>query len=280
MNTNKLESYVHESLQYFAQESKKRGDKKSLDEFKKITDAYLIIQENLGQLGHEIALNELKNEFKNVIKDICEGMRHAWKRFFHFRQLGRQEAAKVRQRKKDDELFLDDIEKQISELPHNALGVPNLKSLNESHRQLMEIDISVTEGYRLVSWSGAWVDAQLFGVYLWYIGARLAAFLQFHFFVFVVLILMAGITYSKASTAAISFVSAMSPSTLWLGSTLLLCFYTFKKYFLDKKLKKLQKIVETKLYRPLSVRILITRTLALQVKMLRDKPKSPAVFSS
>lgn len=67
--------------------------------------------------------------------------------------------------------------------------------------------------------------------------------------------------------------SFASKLAIGLGPTRLVGVYAMKKYVIDKRLKAIQKRVEDKIFRSLCAKLSITRTLDLQVRMLRKDCK-------
>ena len=269
-----LHTYIMSSLQYFSEESKRLKSKEPVEKFKLIVDAYIRIEEKLGQLDHDVALHTIKIEFKNVRRDIAERAKGALTQFLRYRSLASQQARDEQQRKVDSESYLREFREHIEQLKAIDTALAgDTKDIYDSVVKLEALHFSFSSTWRALSWTGLWIDFQQFGIYVWYLVARTRVFIQFHAFIFLVPILIMGIGYSMFSEFAIRALLSARPPSLWLGPALVVGVYFVKKYFFDKKLKALQKTVEARLLLPLSQRLLLARTLALQVKTHRQKPQ-------
>ena len=137
--------------------------------------------------------------------------------------------------------------------------------------------------WRKVSWVQLRVNGELLKVYLLYMIHRLRVFLTHQGFIFVVYILVLGIGYSAAFKLLGGYVTNRQwGPPLLTGIVVTLLPVVLKKYYLDKKVKRRQSKLETKLFLPLSARILVARTLSLVVRTIWQGRRKPGhdIFSA
>ncbi|MDG5974263.1 hypothetical protein H010_03312 [Hydrogenophaga taeniospiralis CCUG 15921] len=271
---NPLERYIHEQIEHFGQESKRLGSSEPLKKFKSITDAFLKVQQCLGTLQHEVALDVLKKEFALVRRDIVLSVKWSWKDFWRYRTLATQSAKWERDRRQVDEIHQRELAASIARLRVDKS--PLAVAAEDIYGELLDLEaisLDMSPVWRGMSWAGLWVDSKIFAIYAQYLRARVRVFLQFHSFIFLVPILVLGIGYSAISKGAIEGLTATYSSLPWLGSVVLVGIYALKKYVIDKKLKAVQKKVEESLFRPLCARLMIVRTVVLQTQTWRGGRK-------
>ena len=147
-------------------------------------------------------------------------------------------------------------------------------ALKATRKVTMAFNPEVSTAWKKMSWVQLWVDIKLLAIFVQYFIQRLVVFLLFHAFILLIPILVLGIGYSVASKLFIEYLVITSSGLPLPAFVLTLLAYILKRYYFDKKLKRLQVNFETKIYRPLSNRLLVTRTVSLQVRTLNQKKTS------
>lgn len=268
---NPFEQYVFKQIEHYKSESLRLRSKEPLGSFQQLLQSLQVVEGKLGGLEHEVALDALQNGFSSVRREMLVAAKQSWRNFWRYRQLANAHAKRERVAREESVRQQQEIRQTIAELKRDG-DDPLIQEMTETLEQIAQldpIDLEFSEPWRAMSWTGLWVDSKLFALYLQYIWARLRVFIQFHAFIFLLPILVVGIGYSIASKQVVSSIASLSPDWLWLGPATLIAAYAVKKYLIDKKLKKIQKKVETRLYKPLAPRLFLARNTALATKTLR-----------
>jgi len=266
-----FDQYILEQFELYKKESFRLKSKVPLLNFQDLLQSLQIVEGKLGSLEHEVALDALQKGFKGFFSEVQSAIGQSWRNFWRYRQQAaalakQEEVARVEAASQQQQ-----IRKTISELEKEGDDplIHDMRKSFEELAQLESINIEFSGAWHSMSWTGLWVDSKIFALYIQYIRARFRVFLQFHAFIFLLPILVFGIGYSLASKALISSIATISPGWFWVGPVALIASYAAKKYLIDKKIKNLQKRVETRLYKPLAKRLFLARNTALAIKTLR-----------
>jgi hypothetical protein len=264
-----LEAYCVQQLEHFSNESKRLGTTAPMTDWKTLFDAFTEVNQSLGTLRHEVALDTLKKQFAKARQETASSFGRAWSDFTETRKRAAEMRKKERDSKAEARSLLKDLESKVRNSPVGDQAYDEaMQSTLDMIRKASKTDFSVSPLYKKWSWIGLWMDAKILAIYLLYLFHRGRVLFLFHCFILLVPILVFGIIYSLVSKSLVDLLAQLGTSAGWLfGATFLS--YIFKKYYMDKKLKALQKKVETKLLKPLNVRLFIVRTLALQLDISR-----------
>lgn len=271
LENNPYYKYLHKQIEHYKRESLRLGSKEPMQDFQALWQSLQVVHSKLGGLEHEVALAELQKGFSGVRTEILRATRQSWRNFWRLRKLAEGNAVRARTVQAEYAEHQKGVHKLIAELKAEE-DDPLVKDMIETLEELVQpdaLDLDFSEPWRDLSWTGLWVDSKQFALYLRYVWARARVFMQFHAFVFALPILVLGIGYSLVSKEFVLGVASVAPDWVWLGPSLLILSYAIKKYIIDKKLKKLQKTVETRLYKPLAWWLFIARNTVLSTKTLR-----------
>ena len=262
---NPYYKYLHEQIDHYKRESLRLGSKEPMQDFLALWQSLQVVQSKLGGLEHDVALAELQKGFSEVRKDILRATRRSWRNFWCLRKRAEGYEAQARTAQVEYVERQKNILKLIAELraEEDYTFVKDMIATLEELAQLDKVGPDLSEPWRDLAWAGLWVDSKLLVLYLRYVWARARVFLQFHTFVFVLPILVLGIGYSLVSNELVIGIASLAPDWIWLGPSLLVTSYAIKKYIIDKKLKRIQKTIESSLYEPLAWWLFISRNTAL-----------------
>lgn len=271
-DTDPTTTFILGQIKHFGDESFRLKSKKPLEKLRLISDAFMLIRNTLGTSEHDTGLDALSTEFRYLRGDILNGVKSAWKNYWRYRRLaatqGEHEAIAEKEMLKVDQ----DLRQQLNEL--RSTNHPLSKDLEAALEQLIEMNkmkLEFASVWKMLSWTGLWIDLKVMGIYAAYVGHRVRVTFQFHLFILLVPILFLGVAYSAGTKSLVEFLLQLSGPTLGLTMAFTLIPYYLKKFVFDKQVKKLQKYVECKLFLPLSARLMIARTLSLQIRTLQEK---------
>jgi hypothetical protein len=276
---NFFDKYIQEQFEHYKKEAHRLKSKEPLQNFFGLLQSFKIVNEKLGGLEHDVALNELQKSFDSLFREVLTAIKQFWRNFWSYRELAAIHAKQEQDAREDAIREQENLRRIIAELEKEDNGILNteMRSTLEELLKIESINLEFSQAWRTMSWTGLWIDAKILALYFQYFRARSRVFFQFHAFIFLIPILILGIGYSFASKRLVSWVASLSPSDFWVAPATIVALYAIKKYFIDKKLKKLQKAVETRLYKPLAPRLLLARNTALATKTLRMKASRQSV---
>ena len=270
-NLNIFETYILRQIDHFAEESRRLGTTAPLKEYKKIMDAFITVDKTIGTLQHEVALNTVRGQLKLAMREIRASVIETWRDFWHHRRRAFEFQKEETSNKQETEKHINWMEESLA--PNRLIGDPFFKQ-DELYlaavRKYAVINLDLSFLSRQASWTQLWVDSKTLSIYFLYMRHRFRMFLFFHAYIFIVPVLLMGFGYSIVSKSIINLLTTYLATLPWIACSLILLPYMLKRYYFDKKLKKLQVRVEMRLIRPLSVRLLIARTLSLQIRTNRQ----------
>ena len=265
-----ITQFILVQIDFFGDESAKRGTEEPLKNFKETTDAFYEVAQCLGTLKHEVALDLLKRGFSALKGEGARGLRDAWNDFWSMRKRAHQlrhdeEARALRLSAK-----LQTLEAAVANAKTKESPVAeSMERALEAARNLARVNLTMSESYSKTSWFTLIANGRLLSLYFRYVLHRIRVFLIFHSFVFLVPIAIFGIGYSFASKFFIEHLSLLVTQAPWVVVALTLAAYALKKYVLDKKLKKLQIKLEASLYAKLNMSLLMAQTLTLRGRLAK-----------
>jgi len=81
INPDPFVQFISEQIDYFANESIRLQDESILVAHKELTDSFFSIEQKLGTVEHEVALDDLSNQYSKAGPEVAEAWREIWRRF-------------------------------------------------------------------------------------------------------------------------------------------------------------------------------------------------------
>lgn len=223
----------------------------------------------MGTLQHEVALDTFNRQFKLAMRETRASFIETWCDFWRHRYRASEWQKKEKCNKQELQEHINLNEEWLAQC---RLENDQFLKVNESYlaavKKYAEIDFDVSPLFRQASWTQLWVDSKAHSLYFRYMFHRLRMFLTFHAFIFIGPILLMGVGYSIVSKSIINLLATYLEAMPWVALIFILP-YILKRYFFDKKLKKMQMRLEVRLIRPLNLRIFFARILSLQIRTNR-----------
>jgi hypothetical protein len=267
---NPIEKYMLDQIAHFSKECKRLGDKGPLVEYKALIDSFRQIVTKLGGLEHEVALDALKQEFRAASRESRDAWNGIWKTFRDHRQKAKRYDAEHKALKKA--VVIADLEKSYANL---GTGFPEMKAAIDSCRNAMELstntDLNPGAMWRFGSWHFLLADLYRFTIYVRYYIAKGRFFLFRHSFTIVTSIIVLGVVMSVVLGELKVILSEIYPQLTWTGIAVVFIWGWVKKYYVDPKIKRLEKKLETRRLLPLAFHLHIVRTMALYSKTAERK---------
>ena len=267
--TSPLETYIRDQTEHFTSESKRLRTKAPLVEWNSLLNAFAEVDQSIGTLRHDVGLDILKKQFKLAGHEAFASWRGMWTGFRKVRKEAAVLRKRERQNRKEAFAELQNLEVVVSKAQISDHSVSAaMQSVLQVCREASEADLEVSSLVKKFSWVRLWIDGRIFTIYLLYMLHRARVLFLFHAFIMLVPIIIFGIGYSAVAKSLFELLAKFGATLPWVITATLLS-YIIKKYYLDKKLKAVQKRFETRLLRPLNARLFLVRALALQIDTAR-----------
>ncbi|MFM0065012.1 hypothetical protein [Paraburkholderia aspalathi] len=263
-NDNPFSEVIRISLEFFTKEGIRLKDKQPLKDYKALADRWLSVRFKLGTFEHEIALYELKRDFKLARNDATAALKKIWIAF-------RERRAQDKNLKRSIKTFTVETKHVLAEMEQWAAKTEGKHPAAASARistvqNMVEASEAVKRTYQIQSkfvWYFLQADLLFYSVQVKYLFAKSVFIVLRHVYIIVVFILLFGVGYGWLTGLARELIISASPQTKWLSGALVVGGYFIKKYLIDPRLKKHQIRFESKWLMGLCDRLHEARTAAL-----------------